>query len=88
MHKYTGKYDATNTYLLALLDDASVYSDTTNGITVTQLSHATDRATVQRASPLSDWYSVRSWRATSTALAPGKPVRSRMAAANCRTHYR
>lgn len=47
VHKYTGLYDATNTYLLALLDDAGVYADTTNGISVTQLSHATDRATVQ-----------------------------------------
>jgi hypothetical protein len=47
VHKYTGTYGATNTYLLALLDDAGVYSDTVNGITVTQQSHATDRATVQ-----------------------------------------
>jgi hypothetical protein len=47
VHKYSGNYDATNTYLLALLDDAGNYSDTTNGITVTQVSHAADRATVQ-----------------------------------------
>lgn len=47
VHKYIGNYGAYNTYLLALLDDASVFSDTTNGITVTQVSHASDRATVQ-----------------------------------------
>jgi hypothetical protein len=47
VHKYTGNYGATNTYLLQLLDDAGVFSDTTNGITVTQVSHASDRATVQ-----------------------------------------
>ncbi|HET7064759.1 MAG TPA: NEW3 domain-containing protein [Rudaea sp.] len=47
VHKYTGNYIAYDTYLLALLDDASVFSDATNGITVTQVSHASDRATVQ-----------------------------------------
>ena len=47
VHKYTGSYGATNTYLLQLLDDTGVFSDTTNGITVTQVSHASDRATVQ-----------------------------------------
>jgi hypothetical protein len=47
VHKYPGTFDSNNTYLLALLDDASVYNDATNGITVTQLSHASDRATVQ-----------------------------------------
>ena len=53
VHKYTGAYDATNTYLLQLLDDASVFSDSTNGITVTQVSHAADRATVQIQVPAS-----------------------------------
>ena len=47
VHKYTGNYDAYNTYLLALLDDAGVYSDATNGISVTQLSHTSNYATVQ-----------------------------------------
>jgi len=47
VHKYTGAYGATNTYLLQLLDDAGVFSDATNGITVTQVSHASDRATLQ-----------------------------------------
>ena len=47
VHKYAGNYIAYDTYRLALLDDAGVFSDATNGITVTQLSHASDRATVQ-----------------------------------------
>jgi len=47
VHKYAGNYAAYDTYRLALLDDAGVFSDTTNGITVTQVSHASDRATVQ-----------------------------------------
>jgi hypothetical protein len=47
VHKYAGNYAAYDTYRLALLDDANVFSDTTNGITITQVSHASDRATVQ-----------------------------------------
>jgi len=47
VHKYAGNFIAYDTYRLALLDDASVFSDATNGITVTQVSHAGDRATVQ-----------------------------------------
>jgi hypothetical protein len=47
VHKYVGNYAASNTYLLALLDDTGVFSDATNGITVTQVAHASDRATVQ-----------------------------------------
>jgi len=46
VHKYTGTYSANNTYLLQLLDDAGVFSDATNGITVTQVSHASNRAIV------------------------------------------
>jgi len=47
VHKYAGNYSSYNTYRLALLDDASVFSDATNAITVTQMSHASDRATVK-----------------------------------------
>jgi len=47
VHKYSGDYGAYNTYFLALLSDAGAFSDATNGITVTQVSHASDRATVQ-----------------------------------------
>jgi len=47
VHKYAGNYGAYNTYYLALLKDTTAFTDTTNGITVTQVSHATDRATVQ-----------------------------------------
>jgi hypothetical protein len=47
VHRYAGNYAAYNTYYLALLKDTSAFSDTTNGITVTQVSHASDRATVQ-----------------------------------------
>ena len=46
VHKYIGNYDAYNTYLLQLLDDAGVFSDAANGIAVTQVSHGSDRATV------------------------------------------
>ena len=35
--------------------------------------------TVQRLKPESEPYRFRSWRATSTAFAPGKPVRNRIA---------
>jgi NPCBM-associated, NEW3 domain of alpha-galactosidase len=44
VHRWDGSHD---TYLLALLADGESFVDSINGITVTQMSHAGDRTTVQ-----------------------------------------
>ena len=47
VHRYAGDGSSTKTYLLALPVDGESFTDTANGITVTQVSNNTDYATVE-----------------------------------------
>mgnify|MGYP001820565351 CR=1 FL=1 len=47
VHKYPGDYSASKTHLLALPADVESYTDSVNGITVTQISHNNDYVTVE-----------------------------------------
>lgn len=47
VHRYKGDGSSSKTYLLAMLADGQSYVDSTNDITIQQVSHANDRATVQ-----------------------------------------
>ena len=47
VHRYKGDGGASRTYLLAGLSDAASFSDTVNGVTITQVSHGASGATVR-----------------------------------------
>lgn len=47
IHQYKGDSSSTNTYFHDALADGEVFTDTVNGITITQLSHTADYATVE-----------------------------------------